>query len=84
MVATNPVLLNRCTPLSGKRERQALQWRRASRRHEPFYYILFSAAAMRGYGNGRVIIRGQLARPLKAHVGWPYYDLFIYHSNLFG
>jgi hypothetical protein len=50
-------------------QRQALQARRASRRHEPLHYTALLRRRSEGSENGGVIFRRQLSRRLQAHVG---------------
>jgi hypothetical protein len=54
-------------------QRQSLQARRASRRHEPFHYTALRRRRSEGSETGGVIFRRQLSRRLQAHVGREYY-----------
>jgi hypothetical protein len=50
-------------------QRQALQARRASRRHDLFHYTVFLRRRSEGSEAGGVVFRRQLSRRLQAHVG---------------
>jgi hypothetical protein len=63
-------------------QRQALQARRAIRRHEPLYYTAILRRRCEGSEAGVVIFRRQLSCRLQAHVGHGVFRLFLTVSSI--